>query len=257
MFNHVTVGLRGMLFLMKFALRHQENLVPIIKSIRHFNSKIRISTSAVLLVKNDDDYVLVKNHHRPEFYAPIGGVYKHTGKKPEILEKIEWQADYTLHTPKLEDMKNDLRGIIIGRRFPEFLNWFTSRRGREGEQCIYRELREELLEGSVGKSLRDRSADIKLELFRRVLEGPHAIDGRSYQAQFRYFEVYRPDMTHDLTAEFFNEVVKRARQNDNHLTVAKEKEIIAGRTELARQPIAPHAKYFFSSEWHGIEPVKY
>ena len=80
--------------LIKYAFKHQENFIPVLKALLFFNKKIRISVSAILLFEHDDKYVLVRNHHRPEYYAPIGGVYKHTINKPEILDKIEYPKQY-------------------------------------------------------------------------------------------------------------------------------------------------------------------
>lgn len=256
MISKLTLAARGLFYVGKYFIKHQENVRPILRSYRFFNSKLRISTAAILLLEDKNEFVLIENHHRPEYYAPIGGVHKHTVVRPGLLDKIEWQPDYTRHTPKLGDMDSDLRGIISGKRFPDFLNWFTSREDRECDQCIIRELREELQEGGVGKILRDKSSEIRLSVFRRVLEGPLSVDDRDYAAQFRYFEVFRPDTNHASTSDFSAEIFKRARKGDNRLLVAKKSEILAGRTD-SQLPIAGHTKYFFSSKWHGMEPAKY
>jgi hypothetical protein len=238
-------------------LRHQENLLPILKSILLFNKKIRISVAAILQIKHEDKYILIQNHHRPEFYAPIGGVYKHSGSHPEILDKIEWNSDYTKLGHKEADMKHDLRGVIYGKRFSTFLDWFSKRQGRENEQCIYRELKEELQEGRVGKVLRDKSSNIKIELLRSVLEGPHKVTDREYDAQFRYFDIYKIDNTNDDTALIVNELINRASKGDNNLILVTKDDIKRGRTLCGNKLIASHTKYYYSSEWHGQEPTKY
>jgi hypothetical protein len=251
------LSLKTLFFLVKYAFKHQKNFFPIIKSLQFFFKKIRISVAAILLFEYDEKYVLIKNHHRPELYGPIGGVYKHTGTKPEILDKIEWNSDYTSNELKEEDMKDDLRGIIQGKYFPEFIDWFVKRKGRENEQCLYRELREELLEGRVGKILRDNSSKIKIELFRSVLEGPNKIKHKDYQAQFRWFDIYKIDNSNNETDQVVKEIVKRASQNDNNMIFVTKKEIFDGRLADDKHLISAHAKYYFSSEWHGQEPTKY
>ena len=257
MISATMIAFRALFIVGKFSLRHQENISPILKSFLYFNKKVRISVAALLVIEDDDKYILIKNHHREEYYAPIGGVYKHITNKPEILDKIEWNSDYTTHVPKLDDMKNDLRGVVHGKYLPDFINWFISRKGRENEQCLYRELKEELKEGRVGKGWRDRSSDIKMELVRPVIEGPRKIEGRDYDAQFRYFELYRPDRNDEVTNEIVNEVIKRAYQGDNNLVMVNKKEILEGRMKGDRKLVAGTAKYFFSSDWHGSEPERY
>lgn len=253
----IKCSVKAIFYLFKFALRHQKNFIPICKSLLFFNKKIRISVAAILLVEHKDKYVLIQNHHRPEFYAPIGGVYKHSGKKPEILDKIEWNSDFTKLDHKEKDMNDDLRGVIYGKRFSTFLDWFSKREGRENEQCIYRELKEELLEGRVGKLLRDKSSNIKIELFRSVLEGPNKVKDRDYDAQFRHFDIYKIDNTNEETDSVVSELVKRASQDDNNLILVSKSDVKAGRTICGNRLIASHTKYYYSSEWHGQEPTMY
>lgn len=252
-----TVGLRSVFYVGKYALRHQENLWPILKAYRFYSSKIRVSASAILCLEQDDKFVLVRNHHRPEQFAPFGGVFKHDDPVPKVLDAIEWEPDYTTHQPKLDDMRGDLRGMVYGKHFATFLDWFTKREGREGENCLYRELREELLEGGVGKILRDEAIELKLSLLRRVVEGPNTVEGRAYTAQFRFFEVFRPQLTHAPTQRFINQVFHRATRGDNSMRLVTRREIEALRTSDGACPIGAHATYFFSSRWHGVEPAKY
>jgi hypothetical protein len=257
MFSAATLGLRGVFYLGKYSLRHQENLKPILRSYRCFNSKVRVSASAIVNIEREGLHLLVRNHHRPEQYAPFGGVYKHADPAPEILTKIEWESDYTTQEPKLEDMKCDLRGVIYGKHFPTFLDWFTQRHGREGEQSLYRELREELLEGKVGKAWRNRISDIKVNLDRRILEGPYQVEGRDYCAQFRYFEVFKPQCSHKETREIFDELFRRAAKGDNSMKLVTKDEIMSLRVKETGEQIGPHSKYYYSSQWHGVEPPKY
>jgi hypothetical protein len=252
-----TIALRSTFYVGKYALRHQENLWPILKAYRYYNSKIRISAAALLCLEEDDKYVLVQNHHRPEQFAPFGGVYKHDDPAPKILDTIEWEPDYTSHQPKLEDMRGDLRGLVYGKHFATFLDWFTKGEGREGERCIDREIREELLEGRVGKSIRDEATKMKLSLVRRVVEGPNSVEGRTYAAQFRFFEVFRPQRSDALTQRISDLLFERAQKGDNNMLLVTRKEIEASRTSDGKNPIGAHAQYFFSSRWHGVEPARY
>ncbi|BFT32353.1 hypothetical protein D210916BOD24_35290 [Alteromonas sp. D210916BOD_24] len=251
------LSIKAIWVLIKYGFKHQENFIPVVKSLWHFNKKIRISVSAILLFEHEKRYILVQNHHRPEFYAPIGGVYKHTSDRPEILDKIEWNADYTTNEVKENDMKNDLRGVIYGKYFPNFIDWFTSRRGRENEQCLYREIREELLEGRVGKNHRDKTSNFKIDLIRTVIEGPNSVTDKSYHAQFRHFDIYRLDLTCDESKDIISTLQDRASKGDNSLILVTKEEINEGRTNCGDKAIAPHTKYLFSSKWHGNEPAKY
>lgn len=253
----VRLILKVPLFLAKYAFKHQENFMPIVKSIPFFNKKIRLSSAALLLIEYNNKYILIKNHHRPEYYAPIGGVYKHTGRKPAILDDIEWNSDYTHNESKEADMKNDLRGVIFGKRFPEFIDWFTSRKGRENEQCLYRELREELEEGKVDEITRDNSSKIKIELFRTVLEGPNKVKDREYHAQFRFFDIYKIDSTCKETNILVQELFKKASLRENNLILVSKEDILRGRLESDDKLIPGYTKYYFSSEWHGHIPTKY
>lgn len=253
----ISATLRILFFLIKFSLRNQENIFPILKSFLYFNKRIRVSTSAILILEENESFVLIKNHHREEYYAPIGGVHKHSEKLPQVLHDIEWSSDYTSHEPKKSDMKNDIRGIIVGHKLADFLDWFTSRKGREGDQALLREFDEELFEGKVGKTWRERASKAKIELVRRVIEGPRSIDGRPYQAQFRYFEIYTIDPNCKEGAALRVELISRASRSENNLALVTKKEILSGRIESCRSLIAGHAKYYFSSDWHGNEPSPY
>lgn len=249
--------LRILFLILKFSLRHQENLFPILKSFLFYGKDLRISVAAILLLEKDGKYVLIKNHHREENYAPIGGVFKHSGKLPQTLHDIEWVSDYTTHEPKSEDMKNDLRGVIKAKNLARFLDWFTSRKGREGEQALYREIDEELSEGRVGKIWRTRSSKIKIEMIKKVVEGPRAVEDKPYQAQFRYFEIYEIDPQCEKGKVLSNELFKRAEKRQNRLITVTKSEINSGRITVCRSPISGSTKYYFSSKWHGNEPTPY
>lgn len=255
--NTLPLLFRGAFYVLKYCMRHQENLKPILRSYRYYNKTIRISASAILNTEKDGRYLLIRNRHRTEQHSPFGGVFKHAELPPSILTEIQWQSDYTSYRPKLEDMKNDLRGIILGKNFPIFLDWLTQRYGREGEQCLYRELREELSEAKVGRLIRDRVSDIKICLDRRVLEGPYLVEERKYSAQFRYFEVFKPQLTDSKTNEIINKLFNRAANGGNGMILVSKEEIDNLRIAKTGEPIGAHAKYFFSSVWHGVEPPKY
>lgn len=257
MFGSMKVICRIFLFAGKYSLRHQENLLPIIKSYRFFNSQIRVSVAAILLAERQGKYLVIHNRHRPECYGPIGGVYKHGGSLPQVLERIEWLPDYIDDEDRRDDMKDDLRGIIPGKYFSNFLDWFTTRKEREGEQCLYRELKEELSEGGVGEAIRRKGSDAKLLFVRRVVEGPRAVEGRSYRAQFRYFEVYKPELDDQQTKKFFDILFARAEKGVNKLCLVGQDEIQNLRIKGGQYTLAGHTQYLLSSRWHGVEPPRY
>ncbi len=251
------LSIRIVLIFLKHVLRYQEFTFSIIRSLKYYNKKIRISVATLLKLEKDGMYLLINNIHRPEYYGPIGGVFKHLSNIPADLREIDWESDYTTRQEKRKDMENDLRGYIYGKHFASFLDWFVKREGRESEQCIFREIREEFREGNIGKLIRDKFTKLEIALCKKVIEGPFPVQSRDYHAQFRYFEIYEITDKSEPTTKVLNEMFERAGRGDNKLILASKQEIIQGRLECGDKLVAPHTNYFFDRKWHGNEPIKY
>jgi hypothetical protein len=250
----MTLGSRSVLFLIKFIFTNRENVVPVVKSYRFYNNRIRISVASVLEIKleDEDKYVLIKDYYRPEQYGPIGGVCKFIGKDIQIKEDICWIQDQPRVDFKKSDIKDDIRGTIEGKKFSDFMNWFSSRRDRENDRCIYREINEELLEGHVGKNIRNKASELKIVFTKRIIEGPKKVNADNYSGQFRCIDIYKPDFSDETTNKYFYEIIRRAQNNNNNLTIVTAKEIEEGRTDSFL--IAQHTKYLLNKKLSVHEP---
>ncbi len=255
--NGMKLFLRVMFLLVKYYFKHHGSIKPILKSFFYYNKRIRISAAALLELEVDGKFVLIKNHHRQEYYAPIGGVYKFISDTPRLLKDLQWTSDYTTHQNKVMDMRNDVRGVIPGKYLPIFIEWFISRKDREGDQCLLREIKEEMQEGKFEQLWLDKSSDIKFKLEKTILEGPNKVEESDYHAQFRYFEIYSLDYSDSQTVGFVDELHTRARNNQNNLVSATKEEIYNRRVNNDQLLIADHTKYYFTQDWHGKQPVRY
>ncbi len=134
------------------------------------NKKIRVSMAAILSVRRENYFILVRNHHRPQTFGPIGGVYKYYPSAIEHLDQCGFQPQI-----RDQDMKNDLRGFLLGKNLPSFLEWFFSGKNREIES-LSREIKEELQEIRLIVEL-ESVTDLQYDLIKSVIEGLNEIVG--------------------------------------------------------------------------------
>ncbi|MEU8240623.1 hypothetical protein AB0C07_20465 [Actinoplanes missouriensis] len=166
-----------------FLYRHRGYL-PLLRTTLLQSDRVRVSMSALLRVKVDDCYVLFHHPYRPSVYGPPGGVFKFTSAARQDLDRLSFVEQRA--TGRQQEMENDLRGFVPGRRAIGFMRWFSSGKGREsGEDCLRRELVEELRETNHAE-LEPMIADLHFELVRTVFEPP--TDRTSMTA--RQFEIY-------------------------------------------------------------------
>src|SRR5438105_15920103 len=66
---------------------------------------MRVAFSALLRIADSDQYLLVRNLHRPETFGPFGGVYKYFDDAQPALDKFEFHPQ--MIGPD-SDMKSDL-----------------------------------------------------------------------------------------------------------------------------------------------------
>lgn len=54
--------------------------------------EIRVAMAALIRITSGDNYVLIRNLHRPESFAPLGGVYKYFDEARHPLDTCEFRA---------------------------------------------------------------------------------------------------------------------------------------------------------------------
>jgi hypothetical protein len=185
---------------------------------------MRVAFSALLRIEHEGRYVLVRNLHRPESFGPFGGVIKYHPEAKQELDRCEF-APQVLDL----DMKHDLRGFLPEKHAAKLYAWYNERVNRElADACLRRELREELQE--VGLSSRVKvPRDLRVQLVRRVVEGPEVRPGHEYR-QFRIFEVYDPILDTKGAKAMSKEIVKAASAHKD-LVLASPQEIRIGRCQ--------------------------
>lgn len=240
--------------LLKACWKHQDHLWPATKSVTVFRKgDVRISIASLLRLEKDGRFLLIRNPNRPEAYGPIGGVFKYYPMALDQLDKMEFRGRQ-IHVDGAEDFERDLRGELPATNLPIFLNWFKARQGREEQDCIRRELREELQLIGVPGAIQSVAERLSFSLVRRVHEGPFKHANLPIP-QFRYFEVFRL-VTSAGAEDTIDNLFALAENKPDDLLVASTSEIQRLRARDGRV-IGGHSQYLFSSKWHGAEPPEY
>src|SRR5207249_4042132 len=98
---------------------------------------LRVSFSAIVRVEAAGEYLLIRNLHRQEVFAPIGGVYKYAEAATVSLDALSFRQE---HTAWPEDTSLDVRGFLPRRNALTFRRWFDAGYNREsGSECLRRE----------------------------------------------------------------------------------------------------------------------
>ncbi len=131
MFEALIVGIVSALFIaaLSASFRHRHYIRPAVRcTLFCRNSKLRVSIAAILKLCSNNRYVLIRNHHRPEVFGPIGGVYEYYPSASDQLDQCGF-----IPQVRDQDMKNDLRGFLKAKYLPSFMRWFLSGKNREVE----------------------------------------------------------------------------------------------------------------------------
>jgi hypothetical protein len=145
---------------------------------------VRVAMSALIRIASGDKYVLVRNLHRPESFAPFGGVYKYFREGQVKLDSLNFRAQATD-----ADMVDDIRGFLPYKHLDDFMAWFNEGHGRESAQeCLRRELQEETAQAGL-KTASKEFTGVRFAHVRTVNEGLEAIAAEAY-LQLRVFDVY-------------------------------------------------------------------
>ncbi len=245
--KELLVGVIGTLILavLSAVIRHRKYLgIAINCYFFSRNKNIRVSMAAVLVIKRENKFLFIRNHHRPELFGPIGGVYKYYPSAIERLDRCGFKPQN-----RDQDMNNDLRGYLTGKRLPYFLEWFFSGKNREVES-LSREIREELQEIKLKIGLANTTG-LKFDLVRSIIEGLDKVPGMDY-LQFRYFDIYRlspNDPKSDyLTEKLFEQVGK----NPDIIAVTVDE--ISRRRSFSGEVIGGHAGYLIGDSKIGEAP---
>lgn len=197
---------------------------------------LRISVSSLLRVERDGKYLVIRNVHRPESFAPIGGVYKRFADAQEMLDRFSFQPQAVN-----SDMRNDLRGVIDRGAFEQFVQWMETGEGREsGEQCLLRELREELDE--IGLHDVEVPAGLRFKSVRSVSEGPEFLATLGH-GQYRIFDIY--DIEQNEPGSAFVELLIEKASTSPDLKFVSPEASRRGRADGA--VIGAHTSYLFGT----------
>ena len=197
------------------------------------SADVRVVVSATLRIQNGGQYLIIRNTHRKESFAPVGGVYKYRAAAKGILDKFCFRP----HAIDAE-MGDDVRGFVSKGVFAQFKAWFESGVHREtSDECLRRELTEEL--GEVGLAL-PQVGDLQFRQVRARAEGPEYIEGEGYW-QYRIFEVY--DIEPSTAARALLDMLQTHSVDSKDLLWVTAPEIKRGRASSG-DLIAPHTCYF-------------
>lgn len=241
------------LSLLKAGWKHQDHLLPLIKSYRHLLSdRLRISMACLVRFEHQGRFILARNRLRQEYMSPYGGVIKFHESAHHILNSMEYQPEDKYSTDK--ELRRDLRGYIKPKDFGAFMTWFKSRHGREQSETVRRELTEEFVETSVPASISETLINARYSLERVVHEGPHSNNHQGY-ATFRYLEIYAPEYSTD-TERALSELSTYAASGSSGAFLVTREDIMKSRRQDG-MAISGSTKYFFSKRWHGQEPTTF
>ena len=230
--------------------RHNAHVWPFLKSQKYRSKKLRVSMAAIVRIKIDGKYLLVRNRHRQGCFGPLGGVLKHYESANSFLEKIEFSPEEKAGIDA--DLKDDLRGFIFGARFGDFLLWFESQMDREiGIDALRRELREESREAQFDLTVEDKLFSLSFQRLRSVNEGPCVPASVSYP-QYRNIEVFAP-REDDKFREFVEAMKSPTNAESRHFCLVTKQEIDRGRIGagygefIDGMEILPNVSYLFFS----------
>ena len=195
---------------------------------------VRISFAAILRIRSEDRYILIQNLHRPEVFAPIGGVFKHYENARPFLDEIAFRCE---NRHGASDMCNDLRGYLPRGQLHRLVAWFEKNEDRESDgECIKRELQEELQE--VGFAL-DVPSQLEFRRVRIKSEGPKKVAGLACK-QYRLIHVLEATGP-ESGKELFSKLFEAAPSSERIETVTNQ-DIVRCRTRN-RKSIAHHTEY--------------
>ncbi|MFC4586280.1 SMODS-associated NUDIX domain-containing protein [Sphaerisporangium corydalis] len=219
------------------------NLLAILTVILVPIGTVRVSLSALLRIKEGDQYVLLHTPYTPGSYGPPGGVFKFHHLAQEDLDRFSFREERRASHAGV--MQHDLRGFMPARRLAPFLRWFHGGSNRESAmECLRRELREELAE--VGHpEVATGVETMAFRFVRRLLEPPRSVPGTDYR-QVRIFEVYDLEAADESALRLRSRLLELARTpSDQQVILAAGQDIIGGR--YGELFIGPQSAFLFGT----------
>ncbi|MBX3118571.1 MAG: hypothetical protein KF784_05870 [Fimbriimonadaceae bacterium] len=202
------------------------------------SEEARVAFSAILSLEIDNHFLIVRNLHRPETFAPFGGVIKYFDSASSFLNSVEFRPHMLAPAG---DAHNDLRGFLPRKHCSSLLHWYTLNNDREqGNDCIRRELKEELKEAEVSIQV---PTNIRFKHVRTIFEGPMIPPGANYQ-QVRLFEVWSPIADKTNIKNFIEKLFSIS--DNSHIISVNSDDIRVGRSR-DNHVIAPHCEYLMTS----------
>ncbi len=236
----IKIGISGV----QIGYKYRKNILQrILYGVFKKNKKIRISLSALLRIKNEDKYLLIRNKLRPELFGPIGGSLKYYSQAKTFLDKLEFEADNFSKYVDSSKLKRDLRGFIPAKNLFKFIAWFETRIERE-ENCLHRELKEELLEIKEDKIIQ-RLNTPEFSLIRQINERPHKIAGKTF-LQFRIIRIDEFSDDYANESKIIEQFIEAEKNNSDLIWVTSD-EIKQGR-DLNGNHIGSHCIYLLSEK---------
>lgn len=225
------------------------------------HTPIRVSMAALVRIASDDAFLLVRNLHRQEFFAPLGGVYKYTQGAIPLLADLGFAPEgYSVTEARsalINDLKRDLRGFLASENLSRFLLWFQSGKHRETTDCAIRELREELEQAGVPSAVIDAVQNLTFTLVRTIKEGP-APTPWGYD-QLRWIDIYEPSLTDPIRGAGDREIIRSlfsAASRHSSLLVVAGRDIERLRAETG-QPLAGTVDYLLDRNKRLHEPAPF
>jgi hypothetical protein len=154
---------------------------------------LRVSIAYLFRIKIDDKYLLIKGR-RIDQYQPVGGVYKYYSEDVrDFFNRLDVRDDKLM--PIDDHSRDDLRVRVPGKHLIEFLNWFTSEKGRETDQ--QREFLEELVEpGFLSAAFSKITSRYLYTVWRPLTYSPY-----SEATELMVYQVYELRLTTPQEAE--------------------------------------------------------
>jgi SMODS-associated NUDIX domain len=211
---------------------------------------VRVAFSAILRIVKGDQYLLVRNLHRPETFGPFGGVIKYYENAIPVLDHL----DYRPHSIGInEDTTNDLRGFLPRKNLGKLVAWYDKREERESySECLLRELKEEIAEAGLSKEITFPER-LNFRFVRKIIEKPEYLKIISCY-QYRVFEVYEIYPIQKECEDLLNKLFILAQSSRNVIRVSQS-EIIRGRANRG-DLVAPHTTYFFNhKKYRPDDPI--
>lgn len=211
---------------------------------------LRVAFSALLKIAQGDRYLLIRNFHRLESFAPLGGVYKYMPSAIPALDAVGFRPQ---SIGPGRDMVGDLRGFLPFKNFNKILRWFASGRDRESAPaCLTREFDEEMDEPPFHYFF-EAPREMAVRRVRRVEEGPEPVPGQNY-LQYRIFDVFEPCASPDAS-QFIAKLFRVENDSYGQLVAATSSDIIRGRVGPMAL-VGSHSAYLFGSKrYHPHSPL--